>query len=218
LTLPQRKDLRLSGDHERRKNMGTVILEISMSLDGFIAGPKDDDKPDRELAGLDILHDWRFAGKSPTENEAYEVEKFKPMGAGIVGRRMLDLGIGPWGENPTFHMPIFVLSHEPHKPITRQGGTTYYFVTDGIESALKQAEEAAGGKDIMVLGGANAAQQYLKAGLLDEIHLHLVPVLLGEGIRLFENTGTEQIKLEQISLTEDPGVTHFRFRVLPKGR
>jgi dihydrofolate reductase len=131
---------------------------------------------------------------------------------------MLDLGIGPWGENPTFHMPIFVLSHEPHKPITRKGGTTYYFVTDGIESALKQAEEAAGGKGIMVLGGANAAQQYLKAGLLDEIHLHLVPVLLGEGIRLFENTGTERIKLEQISLTENPGVTHFRFRVLQKGR
>jgi dihydrofolate reductase len=208
------KDLRLSSDHERRKNMGTVILDISMSLDGFIAGPKDDDKPDRELGGLDILHDWRFAGQSSTETEAYEVEKFKPMGAGIVGRRMLDLGIGPWGENPTFHMPIFVLSHETHKPITKQGGTTYYFVTAGVESALKQAEEAAGGKDIMVLGGANAAQQYLKAGLLDEIHLHLVPVLLGEGIRLFENIGTEQIKLEQISLTEDPGVTHFRFRVV----
>ena len=105
--------------------MGKVVLELSMSLDGFIAGPKDDDKPDRELGGLDILHDWRFGGKSSTETEAYEVEKFKPMGAGIVGRRMLDLGIGPWGENPTFHMPIFVLSHETRKPITKQGGTTY---------------------------------------------------------------------------------------------
>jgi dihydrofolate reductase len=208
------KDLRLSSADERRKNMGTVILEMGISLDGFIAGPKDDSNPERELAGLDILHDWRFAGKSSTETEAYELEKFKPMGAGIVGRRMLDLGIGPWGENPTFHMPVFVLTHEPRKPITKDGGTTYYFVTAGIESALRQAEEAADGKDIMVLGGADAAQQYLKAGLLDEIHLHLVPVLLGEGIRLFENIGTEQIKLEQISLTEDPGVTHFRFRVV----
>ncbi len=105
------EDLRLSSDHERRKSVGIVILEMGISLDGFIAGPKDDSNPERELGGLDVLHDWRFAGKSSTETEAYELEKFKPMGAGIVGRRMLDLGIGPWGENPTFHMPIFVLSH-----------------------------------------------------------------------------------------------------------
>jgi dihydrofolate reductase len=194
--------------------MGKVVLDLSMSLDGFIAGPKDDDQPDRELGGLDILHDWRFGGQSSTETEAYEVEKFKPMGAGIVGRRMLDLGIGPWGENPRFHMPIFVLSHETHQSITKQGGTTYYFVTEGIESTLKRAKEAAGDKDIMLLGGADVAQQYLKAGLLDEIHLHLVPVLLSEGIRLFENIGTEQIKLEQISVIEEPGVTHLRFRVV----
>jgi dihydrofolate reductase len=194
--------------------MGKVVLDLSMSLDGFIAGPKDDVKPERELEGLDILHDWRFGGKSSTETEAYEVEKFKPMGAGIVGRRMLDLGIGPWGENPTFHMPIFVLSHATRKPITKQGGTTYYFVAEGIESTLQQAEEAAGGKDIMLLGGANAAQQYLKAGLLDEIHLHLVPLLLCEGIRLFENIGMEQINLEQMSVIENPGVTHLRLRVV----
>jgi dihydrofolate reductase len=196
--------------------MSKVVLDLSMSLDGFIAGPKDDDKHDRELAGLDILHDWRFGDQSPTETEAYEVEKFKPMGAGIVGRRMLDLGIGPWGENPTFHMPIFVLSHETRKPITRQGGTTYYFITEGIESTLKRAKEAAGGKDIMLLGGAEVAQQYLKAGLLDEIHLHLVPVLLGEGIRLFENIGTTPIELEKIIMIDAPGVTHLRFRVVKK--
>ena len=194
--------------------MGKVILDLSMSLDGFIAGPKDNSNPDRELAGLDVLHDWRFGRQSSTEAEAYEVEKFKPMGAGIVGRRMLDLGIGPWGENPTFHMPIFVLSHATREPITRQGGTTYYFITEGIESTLKRAKEAAGGKDIMLLGGADAAQQYLKARLLDEIDLHLVPVLLGEGIRLFENMGTQQINLEQLRVIEEPGVTHFRYRVL----
>jgi dihydrofolate reductase len=194
--------------------MGKFVLDLSMSLDGFIAGPKNDDKPDRELAGLDVLHDWRFGRQSSAEAEAYEVEKFKPMGAGIVGRRMLDLGIGPWGENPTFHMPIFVLTHATRKPITRQGGTAYYFITEGIQSTLKEAKEAAGGKDIMLLGGADVAQQYLKAGLLDEIHLHLVPVLLGEGIRLFENIGTQQISLEQISVIEEPGVTHLRFRLV----
>ena len=194
--------------------MGKVILDLAMSLDGFIAGPKDDDQPDRELAGLDILHDWRFGGQSSAETEAYEVEKFKPMGAGIVGRRMLDLGIGPWGENPTFHMPIFVLSHAAREPINKQGGTAYYFVTEGIESVLNQAQEAAGGKDIILLGGANAAQQYLKSGLLDEIHVHLVPVLLGEGIRLFENTGTQPIHLEQMSVIEDRAVTHLQFRVV----
>lgn len=194
--------------------MSKVILDLAMSLDGFIAGPKDDNQPDRELGGLDILHDWRFGSQSSTEAEAYEVEKFKPMGAGIVGRRMLDLGIGPWGENPTFHMPIFVLSHAAHESISKQGGTTYTFVTDGIESTLKQAQEAAGGKDIMLLGGADVAQQYLKAGLLDEIHLHLVPVLLGEGIRLFENIGTQPIHLEQMSVIEEPGVTHLRLRVV----
>ena len=194
--------------------MGKIILDLSMSLDGFIAGPKDSSNPDRELAGLDVLHDWRFGRQSSREAEAYEVEKFKSIGAGILGRRMLDLGIGPWGENPTFHMPIFVLSHATREPIPKQGGTTYYFITEGIESTLKQAEAAAGGKDIMLLGGANAAQQYLKAGLLDEIHLHLVPVLLGEGIRLFENIGTQQINLEQSSVIEEPGVTHFRYRVI----
>ena len=194
--------------------MGTLILDISMSLDGFIAGPRDDEKPDRELAAMEKLHDWMFAGKSSTETDAYQAEKFKPMGAGLVGRRMLDLGIGPWGENPTFHMPIFVLSHETRKPITRQGGTIYTFITTGIESALKQAEEAADGKGIIMLGGANTAQQYLKAGLLDEIHLHLVPILLSDGIRLFENIGPPHIELEKISVIDVPGVTHLRFRVL----
>ena len=138
--------------------MGEVVLDLSMSLDGFIAGKKDDDKPNRELAGLDILHDWRFGGQSSTETDSYEVEKFKPMGAGIVGRRMLDLGIGPWGENPTFHMPIFVLSHESRKPITKQGGTTYTFVTEGIESALNQAQAAALALQYAGKNGAPGAQ------------------------------------------------------------
>ncbi|HET9587458.1 MAG TPA: dihydrofolate reductase family protein, partial [Anaerolineales bacterium] len=132
----------------------------------------------------------------------------------IMGRRVFDFGVGPWGDNPTFHAPCFVLSHKAQETIVRQGGTSYTFITDGIESALEKARAAAGEKDIVLNGGANAAQQYLKAGLLDEINLHLVHVLLGEGIPLFENIGTGQIKLEKISVIEAPGVTHLRFRVV----
>ena len=131
-----------------------------------------------------------------------------------MGRRMFDPGEELWEDNPVFHAPVFVLSHEPREKVVKQGGTTYTFVTDGIESALEQAKAAAGNKDIMVAGGARAIQQYLKAGLLDEIHLTLVPVLLGEGIRLFESIGTKLIELEKISVIDDPGVTHLRFRVI----
>lgn len=193
--------------------MTKVFAEMSMSLDGFIAGPNVSLSNPLGDHG-ERLHDWMFAGKSSTETEAYEVEKFKSMGAGIMGRTMLDLGIGPWGENPTFHMPIFVLSHETHKPITKQGGTTYYFVTDGIERALEQAEEAADGKDLTVLGGANAIQQFIRAGLLDELEIHLIPILLGSGIRLFDNLGA--LKLEKTTVKDTPTVTHLRYKITEK--
>jgi dihydrofolate reductase len=194
--------------------MGMFILNMSMSLDGFIAGPKDDSQPDRELGALDLLHDWMFSGKTEQETEEWESAYLKHAGAFIMGRRVFDFGVGPWGDNPTFHAPCFVLSHKAQETIIKQGGTSYTFITDGIESALEKARAAAGEKDIVLNGGANAAQQYLKAGLLDEINLYLVHVLLGEGIPLFENIGTEQIKLEKISGTEAPGVTHLQFRVL----
>jgi dihydrofolate reductase len=192
--------------------MGTVIFDMSMSLDGFIAGPKDDSDPDRELGALDILHDWMFSPQGKFEE--IKLERFKNVGAVVMGRRMFNLGEKPWGDDPPFHMPVFVLTHKPREKVVKQGGTTYTFITDGIESALQQAKAAAGDKNVIVEGGANAIQQFLKAGLLGEIQLTFVPVLLGEGIRLFENIGTEQIKLEKISVTEDPGVTHLRFRVL----
>lgn len=193
--------------------MTKVFAEMSMSLDGFIAGPNVSLNNPMGDHG-ERLHDWMFAGKSSAETEAYEVEKFKPMGAGIMGRTMLDLGIGPWGENPPYHMPIFVLSHETHKPIPKQGGTTYYFVTDGIESALKQAEAAADGKDIMVLGGANAIQQFIRAGLLDELEIHLIPILLDSGTRLFDNL--EALKLEKTATKDSPVVTHLRYKIAEK--
>jgi dihydrofolate reductase len=194
--------------------MGKVILAMSLSLDGFIAGPKDDTNPDREVGALDILHDWMFSGKTGHEAEEWESANLKHAGAFIMGRRVFDLGVGPWGDNPTFHAPCFVLSHKAQETILKQGGTSYTFITDGIESALEKARAAAGEKDIVLNGGANAAQQYLKAGLLDEIDLHLVHVLLGEGIPLFGNIGTEPIKLEKIRVIEAPGVTHLRFRLL----
>ena len=184
-----------------------------MSLDGFIAGPSVSANNPLGDNG-ERLHDWMFAGKSSAEAEAYEVEKFKPIGAGIMGRTMLDLGIGPWGENPTFHMPIIVLTHEAHKPIAKQGGTTYYFVTDGIERALRQAEEAAGGKDVTVLGGATAVQQFISAGLLDELEIHLIPILLGSGTRLFDNL--KSLKLEKAAANDTPTVTHLRYQFTEK--
>ena len=192
--------------------MGTVIIDMSMSLDGFIAGPKDDDKPDRELVALDRLHDWMFPPKGNFQE--IERERFQNVGAVVMGRRMFNLGEEPWGDDPPFHMPVFVLTHNARDPLVKKGGTTYFFVTNGIESALAQARKAAGHKNVIVMGGANAIQQFLKAGLLDEIHLTLVPVLLGEGIRLFENIGTKHIELEKISVMDDPGVTHLRFRVV----
>jgi dihydrofolate reductase len=194
--------------------MGKVILHISMSLDGFIAGPKDDKNPDRELGALDILHDWMFSGRSGHKAEAWESAYLQHAGAFIMGRRVFDFGVDPWGDTPTFHAPCFVLSHKARETIVKQGGTSYIFITDGIESALEKARAAAGEKDIVINGGANAARQYLKAGLTNEIDLHLVHVLLGEGIPLFENGGTGHIKLEKISVTGAPGVTHLRFRIL----
>jgi len=201
-----------SSYYEKRMNMGPVTLDVSMSLDGFIAGPKDDDKPKRELEALDRLHDWMFPPKGNFQE--IERERFKNVGAVVMGRRMFNLGEEPWGDDPPFHMPVFVLTHTARDPLVKKGETTYFFVTNGIESALAQARKAAGHKNVIVMGGANAIQQFLKAGLLDEMHLHLVPVLLGEGIRLFENTGAEHIELEKISVIEAPSVTHLRFRVV----
>ena len=192
--------------------MGTVTLDMTMSLDGFIAGPKDDDQPERELAALDRLHDWMFPPKGNFQE--IERERFKNVGAVVMGRLMFNLGEVPWGDDPPFHKPVFVLTHNMRDPLVKKGGTTYFFVTNGIESTLAQASKAAGHKNVIVMGGANAIQQFLKAGLLDEMHLHLVPVLLGEGIRLFENMGAEHIEMEKISVIESPSVTHLRFRVV----
>jgi dihydrofolate reductase len=197
-----------------------VTSDISMSLDGFITGPNDDvSRPLGE--GGERLHQWVYelaswrerhglsGGKANRDAEVLE-EAFRNVGAFLMGRRMFNHGEKPWGDNPPFHMPVFVVTHQSRPAVRKEGGTTFNFVTDGIESALKQAKAAAGGKDVSVSGGANIVQQVLKAGLLDEIQIHLVPVVLGGGRRLFEHLG--KIELEPARVIDSPGVTHIRFK------
>jgi dihydrofolate reductase len=193
--------------------MGKVVFDISMSLDGLITGPND--SPAQPLGeGGERLHEWMFLPSGGPIRPEVDEERFKTIGAIVMGRRMFDVGEQAWGENPPFHLPVFVLTHDAKETLTKDGGTTYTFVTSGIETVLAQAKAAAGDKNVQVIGGANIAQQYLRASLLDEIHLHLVPVLLGEGIRLFDHLGTLPIELETTRVIESIGVTHLRFSVV----
>lgn len=214
--------------------MARLRCQLSVSLDGFVAGPNPSvDQPLGE-GGMQ-LHRWAFAlaaWRAPHGQEGGEVNASTPVversleniGATIMGRNMFGGGTGPWaeprwdgwwGEDPPFHHPVFVLTHHAREPLTElQGGTSFTFVTDGIESALEQALAAAGGKDVSLGGGGDVAQQYLAAGLLDELQLNVVPVLLGSGTRLFGGLGGAHRPLEQIDVVEAPGVTHLRYRVV----
>ena len=213
--------------------MSKVKLDISMSLDGFVAGP-DPTLEDPLGKGGEQLHEWivglaswreahdRTGGERNADDDLVR-EGRESTGAVIMGRRMFSGGAGPWeddpkadgwwGDEPPFHAQVFVLTHHEREPVPKEGGTTYNFVTDGIESALEQAETAAGGKDVLIAGGAEAAQQYLKAGLLNEIQLHVAPVLLGDGVRLFDGVGPDDAKLELAGVVESPAVTHINYRV-----
>jgi len=192
--------------------MTRVVFDISMSLDGFITGPNagignplgDDDGR---------LHDWMFAAKTDADAAVLD-EVYATAGAIVMGRRMFDVGVEPWGDPPPFHMLVFVLTHKPQEPMIMKGGTTYTFVTDGIEAALKQAEATAGDKNIAIWGGANIFQQYLKAGLLDAVQIHLIPVLLGDGVRLFEHLSSQHIELKRTRTIDTPSATHLRFDVV----
>ena len=213
--------------------MAKLILDISMSLDGFVAGPNQTlDEPLGERG--EQLHEWIFGLKSWREPHGMSggdtgpademlAESLRSTGATLMGRRMFSGGAGAWeddpnadawwGDDPPFHHPVFILTHHAREPVTKQGGTTFTFVTDGIESALEQARAAAGDKDVAIGGGADVAQQYLNAGLLDELGIHIVPVLLGGGARLFDNLSARGLELERIRVLESPGgVTHLRFR------
>jgi dihydrofolate reductase len=215
--------------------MGRLILDISMSLDGFVAGPNPRfEEPLGDGGGR--LHEWAFATRAWRASHGMEggedsvdsrlvAELRRGAGATVMGRRMFSGNEGPWsedtngngwwGEDPPFHHPVFVLTHHGREPLAMQGGTTFTFVTEGIESALEQAQQAAGGRDVAVAGGGSAARQYLRAGLLDELHLHVAPVLLGDGVRLFGSEGAPPPgELECTGVVESPsGVAHLTYRV-----
>jgi len=200
-----------------------VVVDITMSLDGFIAGPNDG--PELPLGdGGERLHQWVYdlaswrephgleGGKTNRDSEVLD-EAMRSTGAMVVGRRMFENAKG-WGENPPFHKPVFVLTHETRATEAKSGGTTFTFVTDGIESALEQARAAAAGKDVSLGGGANTIRQFLGAGLVDELQIHIAPLLLGDGIRLFEQLGTQRVEVERTRVIDSPEVTHLRFRVV----
>jgi dihydrofolate reductase len=210
--------------------MSKLRFSISMSLDGYVAGPNQSVKEPLGVGG-EGLHDWvvalsdwqRMHGKSGGETNASSGvfrESFANLGATIMGRNMFGGHPGPWdakspwqgwwGKNPPFHHPVFVITHHPREPLTLEGGTTFTFVTTGIEDALDQARSAAKGKDVHLGGGAKVAQQYLAAGLVDEMEINLAPILLGGGERLFDRTGTDLHGLELVRTVATPKVVHIK--------
>ena len=201
---------------------GQVFFEITTSLDGFVAGPND--SLDEPLGiGGEKLHEWIFGLASWRKPHGLEGGEAGPdsdlldeattrSGAVIVGRRMFDLARG-WGDDPPFHKPVFVLTHRAGERLEKKGGTTFTFVTDGIESALEQARAAAGDMDVAIGGGAETIQQYLSAGHVDEFQIHVAPMLLGGGVRLFEQAPAE-LGLELTRVTGSPRVTHMKYRVV----
>ncbi|GAA4472381.1 dihydrofolate reductase family protein [Phytohabitans houttuyneae] len=201
--------------------LGTVTCDITISIDGYSAGhDQTEERPfgdDGSDGTGEKLHAWMF--ETPEENKA-EVEEFRAAKAYIMGRNMFGPVRGAWdrpwngwwGDNPPFHVPVFVLTHHAREPQPMEGGTTYHFVTDGIESALAQARAAAGDGDVTIAGGATTINQYLAAGLVDALRLHIVPFTMGAGTRLFE--GVPRLDLEQVRSRAASLVTHVTYRVL----
>ena len=192
--------------------MTKVLLEMTVSLDGNVAGP--DVSPEEPMGrGGEQLHDWMFEGRSSAEIEQFQSDLFRGIGAVIMGRRMADLGIGNWGEEPAYHAPVFVVTNRPAETIVKTGGTSFTFVTSGIDDALHQAREAAGTADVIVMGGAEIARQYLRAGAIEELRLHLAPVILGAGTRLFDDGPSPIVHLRPMEVTGTPLATHLTYEV-----
>lgn len=211
--------------------MNSVTAQLSISLDGFVAGPNQSiDNPIGE--GGMRLHEWAFRtdswraqhgleGGDPTADAQVAEEVAQGLGAYVMGRRMFGGGDGPWdetwtgwwGADPPYHAPVFVLTNHARDPLAMQGGTTFHFVTDGIESALTQARAAAGDGDVQIAGGASTVRQYLAAGMLDELYLHFVPIVLGAGERLLQDVGDPT--LEIVKVVASPAATHVKYRVVP---
>ena len=211
--------------------MSKLRFKISMSLDGFVAGPSQSVDNPLGIGGM-RLHEWVFPlavwramhglqGGEINESTRVVEESLANIGATVMGRNMFGGHPGPWnarkpwngwwGGDPPFHHPVFVLTHHAREPLELEGGTTFTFVTDGIEAALGRARRAAGGKDVSLAGGAKAAQQYLAAGLVDEMEINVVPTLLGSGERLFDGAGDDLHGLALVRTVAAPKVTHLKF-------
>lgn len=212
--------------------MGRVVVNISASLDGFVAGPNPTLEEPLGKNG-EKLHEWvvqtaawrqqhGHEGGEANEESELVAEMVSSAGAYVMGRKMFSGGSGPWesdprstgwwGEEPPFHTSVFVLTHHAREPEEMKGGTTFFFVNDGIEAAVEQARKAAGDRDVAVAGGATAVQQALSAGLVDELQVHVAPILLGGGTRLF-GEGVDPIELEVTRVLASPRATHVKFDV-----
>jgi dihydrofolate reductase len=221
--------------------MTKVTAQMSVSLDGYYAGPRTSTDP-RDLAAfmegpegpgffrvtrwvIDAMA-WRerqgYVGGERSVNSQIIKETFAAAGAYVMGRRMFDGGEIPWGDEPPFRAPVFVVTHRRREILDRQGGTSFTFVTDGVQRAIERAKDAAGGQDVAIAGGGTLLRRVLAAGLLDELELHIAPVLLGDGMRLFDaSLGLdihEGIELTPIRVIETPAVTHIRYTIGPRAK
>ena len=210
---------------------GKVTAQLSVSLDGYYAGPRFDGGGDwmasPEAAAFFRVTRWAtdamawrerqgFAGGERDVNSDIIAESFAAAGAYVMGRRLADGGEVPWGDEPPFRAPVFVVTHRPRATLHKAGGTSFTYVTDGVAAAVEQARAAAGGKDVAVAGGGSLVRQVLRAGLLDELDLHVVPVLVGRGLGVFDGLDLDEkeaLELEPIRVVATPLVTHVRYRV-----
>ena len=206
---------------------GKVFFSVAMTLDGFIAPQDRADDPELKqwMAQWMQLQQWAFKQRFFRENlklgtggeegvdNAVAEETFNRTGATVLGKRMFDGGEHRWPEEAPFHTPVYVVTHEVREPWERPGGTTFYFVNDGIESALKLARDAAGDRDVRIGGGAETILQYLNAGLVDDFTITLAPVFFGTGVRLFDEVDAERIALEPVGVQPSPMVTHLSYSV-----
>ncbi len=203
--------------------MSKVKAQISISLDGYLAGLNDG----REYPlgkGGPRLHQWVYdllawrkrqglPGGEDNADSALVEQQVSNIGAVVMGRKMYDNGEEPWGDDPPFKVPVFVVTHHPKEALVKEGGTVFHFLSEGPEVALERAREVAGDQDVSVAGGANLLQQFMRAGLLEELQIHIAPELLGDGTRLFDGPGLGRIKLEKINGLDSPRVTHIGYRL-----